>query len=133
MTKTVSIAEILQDTIDSTDFGSIFDYARDDDNEDDARTKFWNDVIETKSTDSGFDSLVTSILTYGWIEGSCVGYYTDADGGGYLTEGHHRLVAAILLGMDSVPVSDWGDSKNTPAGRVSAHHDYVSERVSYLI
>lgn len=101
------VTTILQAVTSSVDFGSIYDYPGF--TEDEQRTAFWEDVISTKASDTGFGHLVDSILTNGWSEASAVGwcYYDDQ---WEITEGHHRLVAAILLGLDFVPTEKYGSS-----------------------
>lgn len=109
--KMVSVAEILQTVEYSCDFGFVSEYPGD--TIDDQRTRFWADVIETKAGDTGFGHLVNSIIENGFT--SAIGWNERTKG---ITEGHHRLVAAILLGMDEVPTCEWGD--NYDLG-ISAH------------
>lgn len=71
-------------------------------------------MIQSKASDSGFQRLVDSILNDGWEEGSAIGWRD-----GYICEGHHRLAAAILLALDEIPVTDWGEDTWT----IDAHHD----------
>lgn len=103
------IIEILRTVEYSVDFGSVYDYPGDD--IDEQRTNFWRDVITLKSADTGFGHLVDSILEEGF-HGSAVGWDTDCH---EITEGHHRLVAAILLCMDTVLTSAFGQSGSHPA------------------
>lgn len=102
-----SIEEILKTVTYSIDFGFVYAYESGD--MDVARTAFWRDVIATKSGDEGFGPLVESIMEDGWDEESAVGW-NDCE----ITEGHHRLVAAILLGMDEVPTCSYGSGGSSP-------------------
>jgi len=117
----VSVTHILQTVVGSCDFGSVDEYGAYNESGnfdmDDARTAFWKDVISTKSKDTGFGHLVESIIEHGFT-GSAIGWED-----GEITEGHHRLVAAILLGLEEVPVSVWGHcgTHAHPDGRFSAH------------
>lgn len=104
------IIDILNNVTHSVDFGSVFNYAGE--TEDDQRTNFWLDVMRSKSGDSGMGHLVDSILDHGFTD-SAIGWY-----GHNITEGHHRLVAAILLGMDEIPTSPYGRDSDH---RVCAH------------
>lgn len=103
--KTVRIDTILKTIESSCDFGPVRNYCRRGLSTDEARTQFWKDVISNKAADSGFGHLVDNILENGWHPDSAVGW-----DGERINEGHHRLVAAILLGMDEVPVTDFGQS-----------------------
>lgn len=105
----MKVTEILQTVMSSVDFSGVGEYdpERNWEATDDARTEFWKDVILVKSGDSGFQRLVDSILDNGWDPDSTVGWDSHDK---MITEGHHRLVAAILLGMDEVPVSEYGSS-----------------------
>lgn len=120
------VTEILQTVTGSCDFDSVANYHGDTDDE--RRTNFWIDVIKAKSSDSGFIRLVNSYIENGWEDGSAVGW-EETHGGGYITEGHHRLTLAILFGLDEIPTHPWGRS----GGRsISAHHDYTSDRVNFV-
>lgn len=67
----------------------------------------WAEMIQKKSHDTGFGYLVDSMLTRGFIPEGSIGFC-----GGEITEGHHRLTAAILLGLDDVWISLWGGVAN---------------------
>jgi hypothetical protein len=114
------VTDILQTVGYSVDFGSINAY--DGDTEDERRTNFWKEVIADKASDCGFGHLVDSILTNGWSSQSAVGwcYYGDQ---WEITEGHHRLVAAILLGMDRVQTDDFGSCDGLGISAHAGHHD----------
>jgi hypothetical protein len=122
MTEYVSITRILKETTHSVDFGGV------EDSYDGDSTAFWQDIIATKSADTGFGHLVDSILEHGfdpdgaigWVE--CDSYYDD--GGAAINEGHHRLVAAILLCMDEVPTTPYGGQSFITGQLLSAHYDY---------
>lgn len=98
--KMTPVVEILQNVTGSCDFGEVEGYG---DKMDDARTEFWLEVIREKSADTGFGHLVESILEHGFT-GSKVGWSSE----NRITEGHHRIVAAILLGLDEIPTEEYG-------------------------
>ena len=87
--------------------------------EDDDRTELWMEIIRDKSADSGFGYLVDSILEHGFDKDSTIGYDVDH---GYMSNGHHRMVAAILLGLDEVPVSDYGSNIDKYEECLTAHY-----------
>lgn len=109
----VPVVDILRDVEASVDFGFVTDYLApgvstydyDDDELDEARTRFWKSVISSKASDTGFHSLIDAVLEDGWHPASAIGWTN-----GRITEGHHRLVLAILLGMDEVPTTTWGSA-----------------------
>jgi hypothetical protein len=112
------ITEILQTVTVSCDFGEVSDYEGE--TLDDKRTNFWIDVIRVKSGDSGFGHLIDSILEEGF-HGSAVGWNEC-----YISEGHHRIVAAILLCLDEIPTLPYGSGGDHPpragmSGYFSAH------------
>lgn len=123
--------EVILNTVRSScDFGSVDEFSVEGETIDEARTRFWQHVIEYKSGDSGFIDLVNSYLDHGWAEGSAVGW-DDEDG--EITEGHHRLVLAILIGLDEVPTFKWGiNAKNAAGEHVSAHH-YGGAKTPFLV
>jgi hypothetical protein len=123
MTEYVSITRILKETTHSVDFGGV------DDSYDGDSTAFWQDIIATKSADTGFGHLVDSILEHGFDPDGAIGWEGDCshyvDGGGAaINEGHHRLVAAILLCMDEVPTTPYGGQSFITGQLLSAHYDY---------
>jgi hypothetical protein len=82
------------------------------------------DIIITKSLDTGFGHLVDSIITHGFE--SVIGWDRDYK---EITEGHHRFVAALLLGMDWVYTSDFGAGSNhtkADGTGIVAHGDWDS-------
>lgn len=113
----IEIATILRTVTGSCDFDPIECYPGDD--IDEQRTNFWIDVIRVKSGDSGFGHLVDSIMEEGF-HGSAVGWNN-----GYITEGHHRIVAAILLGLDKIPTMAYGKS-GTHRARPGMYSDRFS-------
>ena len=92
----------------------------------------WLYMLSYKAEDTGFGHLVNSILEKGLLPGSRCGVavirpdhwlYENYRDGLYLNQGHHRLVAAILLGLDHVEISAWGNSHydNPELPNLSAH------------
>lgn len=96
----ISVLELIRDTHSSCDFGEASSY--------DSEYDFWSEVLTRKAWDTGFGHLVESLLTQGWDENSAIGLYQIAPGEWRITEGHHRIVAAILLGMEEIPYSPYG-------------------------
>ena len=83
----------------------------------DGSPESWMCMINMKASDEGFEDLVDSLLDDGFAEESSIAVFR---GGRAIWNGHHRLVAAILLGMDEVNVSDSGSD----GGReIDAHGD----------
>lgn len=99
----VPVSFILRNARGSVDWGEAWDDG----------TAWWEIGIKGKASDTGFGHLIDSILSEGWQEGSAIGFDGET-----ITEGHHRLVAAILLGLDTVLVSPWGDDAT---GNLCAH------------
>lgn len=100
------VVEILRNCKGSGDFGDIVGDS----------TEWWERVITTKAADSGFGHLVESYLEHGWLEGSAVGWVN-----GQILNGHHRLVMAILLGLDYIPTVDmWGSQPEPPEGHANS-------------
>ena len=93
----VPLGFILRNAESSCDFGDVDQYADE--------THFWTYLVENKARDTGFGHLVEAILEEGWQQGSAIGFDGDC-----ITEGHHRLAAAILLCIEEVPISPWGKS-----------------------
>ncbi len=93
----VPVSEIIANATHSVDFGAAPD-------DPDHKALWWERIIRSKSSDTGFGALVNAILNNGFDPNSPIGWY-----GGYeITEGHHRLVAAILLGLDEIPTTPYG-------------------------
>lgn len=92
----------------------------------------WLFMMKDKAADSGFGWLVESILERGFLPSGPIGIcrsggYNDYNDGDYgpgldITEGHHRLTAAILLGMDTVFISSEGKNTSINGERLSAHY-----------
>jgi len=106
----VPVAEILATIKDSCDMYSVL-YSGDmpeginsrigtDDFSDDDRTYYFRRLISYKSQDPCFGELVESILENGWT--SAIGWDPERK---YVGNGHHRLVAAILLCEDYIPTT----------------------------
>lgn len=112
MTTMTSVTEILNTVRYSVDFGDIDDYEGE--TEDDRRTALWEDLLRTKSSDTGFGALVAAILANGFDRNSPIGWDTSDYS---INEGHHRLAAAILLGMDEIPTTPYGGG----SGVICAH------------
>lgn len=105
ITRTMKITEILATADSSTDIWGF-----------DGSPEGWMLLINEKAADSGFGKLIDSILEDGWAKGSSIGISN-----GQICQGHHRLVAAILLGLDEIEVTSYGSS----AGRnVCAHGEW---------
>lgn len=85
---------------------------------DDERARWWQKVIHSKSSDSGFGHLVDAILENGFDPSWPIGYRPDE---GEIYEGHHRIVAAILLGLDEIPYTANGN--RWYEGTINAHYD----------
>lgn len=102
----VSVSTILKDCTDSVDFGSVPE-------DPDANARWWQRVIQSKASDLGFSTLVNAILEFGFDPRSPVGWT-----GREITEGHHRIVAAILLGLDEIPYTRFGGGN----GAICAHN-----------
>jgi hypothetical protein len=120
-TEWVPVTEILQNVTYSCDFDYISTYI-DSYGEEDGYLYFWNEVISTKASDSGFGYLVESIIENGFNPKGAIGYDRHT---GEINEGHHRLVAAILLCLDEVPVTPYGECwYENGENVVTAHEGY---------
>ena len=104
------VLEILRNTRESCDFGEapLFE------DDPDANAEWWEYLMRSKADDSGFGALLDAILANGFDFDSPIGWQPSQ---GYISEGHHRLTAAILLCLDEVPTSHWGGGD----GSVCAH------------
>lgn len=89
MIRYLTLSQIQAEVTRSVDFGDM------------STTEDWLDMMVTKANDSGFGHLVDSIIDIGFDDRE--GVHIDD---GCIWEGHHRLVAAILLCLDKVPVTD---------------------------
>lgn len=98
--KWVPIEWILKNTTYSCDFGDPTGYP--------STAHFWATMIEGKALDAGFMRVVESLQTLGWRAPMHV-EIEDYGMGPELTinDGHHRLVAAILLCMDEAPLYNY--------------------------
>lgn len=95
----VPLSYVLCRANESVDFGS-FDMSHFHD-----ESEWLMDIFARKAADTGFGYLVDSILTDGWDEESVIGFNHR----GTITEGHHRLTAAVLLCLDSILISPYGN------------------------
>lgn len=78
----------------------------------------WQDMFLAKCSDTGFGHLVESIMERGFLPGGAIGFDD-----GEITEGHHRLCAAILLCLDTVWISCWGkDIFIAPGDKLARAH-----------
>lgn len=103
------VADIMKAVSSSSDIGSF-----------DGGVQGWMDLINDKANDSGFWRLIDSILENGWEEGSVIGIRE-----GYIHQGHHRLVAAVLLGLDEAPVSGDASSPATLSAYSGNFYGYI--------
>lgn len=79
----------------------------------------WRYLMENKAQDEGFGYLVESMMEKGHLPNGAIA----VDDTGYIFEGHHRLVAAILLCLDEVYIKNGGTShhRDPSLPHVSAH------------
>lgn len=88
------------------------------------------EMVSSKASDSGFGYLLDSILEKGFIRESPIGiqWLNGAEDwrgnvqGIYISEGHHRLTAAILLAEDYIWASAYGQGSNVNGQRISGHY-----------
>jgi hypothetical protein len=81
----------------------------------------WEYMMSSKCNDTGFGHLVESMMENGHLPEGAIGFCN-----GNITEGHHRICAAILLGFDEVWISRWGSEIRQETGRgrmLSAHEN----------
>jgi hypothetical protein len=86
-----SITDILNTVTESADFPEF-----------DGSPSMWAYLIASKSGDLHTPVLAEKILTEGFTTPICI--YRGRYGAYALGNGHHRLVCAIILGMDEIPV-----------------------------
>lgn len=74
----------------------------------------WQQMIATKGGDAQIPSIIRAIEEYGFLDPICIEVF-DNTGSWCLGNGHHRLVVAILLGLDTIPVdfSEWYSKAST--------------------
>jgi len=67
----------------------------------------WFAMMANKARDNSFGQLLQAIQKDGFLDPIHIRYETDYLGKShaYLGNGHHRLTAAILLGLDEIPVT----------------------------
>ncbi len=126
----VSLRELLRTTYSTADFPTY--YETEDDSVD------WADIIISKGTntwhtdwdslhpddlDYRFCVLIESMMEHGMTHGV-------AWKSGYLYNGHHRVIAAILLGWDEIPLDYYGDweDREWPEGSEYIPPDYINPR-----
>lgn len=85
----VKVTDILQNTTDTLDWFLVSEPSE------------WLRMIREKSMDSQFATIIRLIETEGFTDP--IGIVKN-DGAWYLGNGHHRLAAAILMGLDKVLV-----------------------------
>lgn len=90
----------------------------------------WDAILNNKCGDTGFMHLVYSIMENGWQ--SAVGWED-----GCITEGHHRICAAILLCEDEIPTTEngtsWYERRNGyTSDIVDAHSNWDDPQPLYL-
>lgn len=86
-----NIADILHIVTESADFGEF-----------EGSSSMWAYIFASKGGDAWTPALIERILEEGFTDPICI-YRTETGGWG-LGNGHHRLVAAVLLGLDEIPV-----------------------------
>jgi hypothetical protein len=98
----VPVEWLLNNLTYSDDFGDVSGY--------ESRAHFWGTMMESKALDGGFLDIVDSIMTHGWREALTAIIHDYGDGPeAHISNGHHRLVAAILLCEEEVPL--WNHSQ----------------------
>lgn len=120
----VSVEWVLNNTTHSADIGSPEGY--------ESMTHFWATLIESKALDAGFLRVVESLQKHGWKSAINVEWFPDEDEPELnIIDGHHRLVAAILLCEEEIPLWDWelGDGRKVLKGcpTIYTHHDHTDE------
>lgn len=86
-----NVSDILQNVTESADFPEF-----------DGSSSSWAYLIASKAGDYHSPILAQKILDEGFTTPICI--YRNGYGGYGVGNGHHRLVCAILLGMDEIPV-----------------------------
>lgn len=99
--QTWSIQEILQKVTESADF-TAYDAAEYNMVEFTGSATTWAYIIASKAGDDQTPILAQKILDEGFLHPICI-YRTERGGYG-IGNGHHRLICAILLGLDEIPV-----------------------------
>lgn len=93
----------------------------------------WRMMLANKCADTGFGHLVESIMQRGFMPEGAIGFLD-----GEITEGHHRLCAAVLLCLDTVWISPGGGSVRVarpggyPENLVSAHDNWSDPYSIYI-
>ncbi len=86
-----SVEKILKSVTESADYEEF-----------DGTPSMWAYLIASKSGDTYVPILMQKILDEGFTDPICL--YRGIFGGLAIGNGHHRLVCAILLGLDEIPV-----------------------------
>jgi len=68
----------------------------------------WEIALDGKRMDSNYEDVLTSIKRWGFLRPLTA--YVGTDGLLHFGDGHHRLAAAIDLGMTTVPVRVYEDT-----------------------
>lgn len=86
----------------------------------------WSGMLANKGRDGQFASLVLSMLAIGFTVPVCF-WNNGYDAGWSMGNGHHRMAAAILLGLDEVFVywSENGDYMHTHRTDNGDHYAHV--------
>jgi len=92
-----SVTDILQKVTLSADFDGGWNTI-----EFDGTPSTWAYVIASKAGDTHTPVLAQKILDEGFTDPVCI--WRDSRGAYGLGNGHHRVVCAILLGLDEIPV-----------------------------
>lgn len=102
MIREVAVSEILRRVVDSYDNYPLH------------TVEGWQEMIATKGGDRQIPSIIRAIQEHGFLDPICIEEFPTS-GEWCLGNGHHRLVVAILLGLDSIPVdfSSWYSNAST--------------------
>ena len=89
----------------------------------------WDDVLTEKRDDMHYEGVVESLRSNGWVRPVTVQWEEDEECLKY-GDGHHRLAAAIDLGMTHIPVQlagpAWADCVSDDSGSWRGG-DYIRE------
>jgi len=89
-------------------------------------------MVRDKSSDTGFGHLVESILKHGFLDRGAIGFRHYGDEG-YISEGHHRFAAAILLCLDKVPIAYHGKDWRENGSKVLTAHSNNEQPYGILV
>lgn len=97
----------------------------------DGSPSHWAFMIASKAGDYHTPVLAQKILDEGFTEPICI--WQDSRGAYGIGNGHHRLVCAIMLGLDEIPVLFSGTEENYPdASEGEELSEYDSESADML-